>query len=268
MVDAKFTHVVDIHSHLLPGLDDGSSSWQETLAMAQMAVAEGISTMVVTPHQLGNFAKNTGDQIRERTTELQRFLQSHQVPLNVLPGGDVRIEPEMMRGLQQSDVLTLADRGRHVLLELPHEIYFPLEPVLEQLGAAGYVGILSHPERNHGLQRSPEVLGPLVDHGCLMQVTAGSLTGLFGQASCELSKWMLNEGLVHVIATDAHGCKVRRPRIQQALRLVAQWTDSPTAQALGCQNPQSIVCGQEVAGGRRRKSARKWARWFQRGRAA
>ena len=186
----------------------------------------------------------------------------------MLPGGDVSIEPEMMRGLQQSDVLTLADRGRHVLLELPHEIYFPLEPVLEQLGAAGYVGILSHPERNHGLQRSPEVLGPLVDHGCLMQVTAGSLTGLFGQASCELSKWMLNEGLVHVIATDAHGCKVRRPRIQQALRLVAQWTDSPTAQALGCQNPQSIVCGQEVAGGRRRKSARKWARWFQRGRAA
>jgi len=268
MVATKFTHIVDIHSHLLPGLDDGSSSWQETLAMAQMAVAEGISTMVVTPHQLGNFAQNRGDQIRRRTTELQRFLESHQVPLNVLPGGDVRIEPEMMMGLQQGDVLTLADRGRHVLLELPHEIYFPLEPVLEQLGAAGYVGILSHPERNHGLQRSREVLGPLVDRGCLMQLTAGSLTGLFGQTSCEVSKWMLNEGLVHLIATDAHGCKVRRPRIQQALQCVAQWTDNETARALGCQNPQSIVYGQEVAGGRRGKSSRKWSRWFRRSRAA
>ena len=136
---------VDIHCHMLPGLDDGAHDWQESLAMAQLAVQDGIGLVVVTPHQLGNFAHNRGELIRQRTREFQGLLDHHGLPLRVVPGADVRIEPELLPKLRAGEVLTLADRGRYVLLELPHEVYFPLERLLGELERAGMVGILSHP---------------------------------------------------------------------------------------------------------------------------
>ena len=116
---------VDIHCHMLPGLDDGAVNLGVSLAMAQMAVADGIETIVVTPHQLGNYSRNQGTTIRAYTERLQRELKQRSIPLKVLPGADVRIEPDMTRRIQTGDVVSLADRQRHVLLELPHELYMP-----------------------------------------------------------------------------------------------------------------------------------------------
>ena len=160
---------------------------------------------------MGNFAHNNGQLIRARTSELQQFLNNHRIALRVLPGADVRIEPGMVEKLRSGDVLTLADRRKHVLLELPHELYFPLEDVLESLRRAGMVGILSHPERNQGLLKQPRLLPPLVDRGCLMQVTCGSLLGTFGPASQQMSEWMLEQGLVHFLSTDGTGTTRRGP---------------------------------------------------------
>jgi protein-tyrosine phosphatase len=260
---------VDIHCHLVPGIDDGSKSWDESLAMARMAAADGIATVVVTPHQLGSFSHNHGDQIRERTEELQEFLDQHDVPLSVLPGADVRIEPDMLLKLRRGEVLTLADRGKHVLLELPHEIYFPLEPVLDELVKAGMAGILSHPERNQGLLKQPQLLEPLVEQGCLMQITAGSLLGTFGPQSQQLALWMLEHDLVHFVATDAHGPKSRRPLMRRAFEQVAEITDWQTAVALCCDNPGAVACGRDVHVQRRREKKR-WCgmSWFGLRRAA
>ena len=183
---------IDIHCHLVPGIDDGAKNWNETLAMAQLAVADGTETIIATPHQLGNFSRNHGNDIRDLTQQVQLFLQEQDVPLTVLPGGDVRIEDDMVRKIAEGQVLTLGDRGVHVLLELPHELYFPLEPVLRELAAAGMQGILSHPERNLGLLTKPQLLPSLVDRGCLMQVTSGSLAGSFGPASQRLAESMLS----------------------------------------------------------------------------
>ena len=124
---------VDIHCHLLPHLDDGAKDWETSLAMAKMAVADGIHTIVATPHQLGSFSGNRGDIIRKQAAELRRRLAKQGIPLQVLAGGDVRIEDGLRRELASGNVLTLGDYGRHVLLELPHELYFPLEPVLAEL---------------------------------------------------------------------------------------------------------------------------------------
>lgn len=241
---------VDIHCHLVPGLDDGSQSWEQSLLMAAMAVADGIETIVVTPHQLGNFAHNNGQAIRARTGELQQFLDSHGVALRVLPGADVRIEPGMLEKLRSGDVLTLADRRKHVLLELPHELYFPLEEVLESLRRAGLVGILSHPERNQGLLKQPRLIPPLVDSGCLMQVTCGSLLGTFGPASQQMSEWMLDQGLVHFLATDAHGHNARRPLMKHAFERAKQIVGGEIAVDLCCRNPAAVAEGADVAGQR------------------
>lgn len=241
---------VDIHCHMLPGIDDGAASWRESLAMGRMAAADGIETVIVTPHQLGGFSHNRGDDIRERVDELQRFFDRHNVALNILPGGDVRIEPDLIARLQTGEVVSLADHRRHVLLELPHELYLPLEGVLDELLEAGAIGILSHPERNHGLLDQPRIVEALVDRGCLMQVTAGSLLGTFGPKSQAFSEWMLSLGLVHFLATDAHSSTNRRPLLGRAFDRAAKLAGWSTAVALCCDHPRAVAEGRDVEAGR------------------
>lgn len=249
---AESPRLVDVHCHMLYEIDDGSKSAAESLEMARMAVDDGITTVVLTPHQLGSYRHNTGNDIRTRVAGFQALLDEHEIGLRVLPGADVRIEPDMLEKLRTGEVLTLGDHGRHVLLELPHEIYFPLEPVLEQLHAAGMVGILSHPERNHGLLRDPQYIAPLVAMGCLMQVTAGSLTGTFGPASQQMSEWMLQEGLVHILATDAHGARSRRPLLKRAFQIASQLNGPEVALRLCSEVPAAIAQGRDPDSGGRR----------------
>jgi protein-tyrosine phosphatase len=237
---------VDIHCHLIPGIDDGSQSLDESLAMARMAVADGFATTICTPHQLGNFGHNSGADIRRRLGELQTALDEHDIPLVVLPGADVRIEPGMVALLRRGDVLSLADQRKHVLLELPHELYVPLDRLLKELNAAGCVGILSHPERNQGILQQPGVVRPLCEAGCLMQVTAGSFLGAFGPQTKQFSEWLLEQGLVHFLATDAHGPKSRRPLMRQAFERVAELAGQQTALELCCRNPARVAAGQSV----------------------
>lgn len=243
--------MIDIHCHLLPALDDGPGDWDESLAMARLAVAEGTTTIVATPHQLGSYRRNRGETIRQFVQELRIQLQQAAIALEVLPGADVRIESDMISLLKSGDVLSLADRRRHVLLELPHELYFPLEPVLQQLSDIGMTGILTHPERNRGIQANPSIVDTLVDRGCLMQVTAGSFTGGFGSTALRLSELFLRRGLIHLVASDGHGTRSRRPLLKAAREQVAAWTDQKTAEDLFCLHPQKIVQGEPIAAGKR-----------------
>jgi protein-tyrosine phosphatase len=253
--------MVDIHCHLLPGFDDGSNSGEVTLGMAKLALSDGIGTIIATPHQLGKFAHNKGDAIRQATRELQVDLDQHGIPLRVLPGADVRIDSDLTKLICDGQVLTLADRGKHVLLELPHELYVPLEPLMRSLDAVGMTGILSHPERNRGLLSQREFVPRLVDAGCLMQITAGSLTGAFGASCREFCQWMLRQGLVHFVATDAHGMRARCPLLRGAYDLVCELTDETTARDLCVAFPRAVADGAEVPAGRRKVAARGFA-WF------
>ena len=252
---------VDIHCHLLPAIDDGAESWRQMLAMARIAVSESIHTIITTPHQLGIHRQNHGQLIRQRTQEVQQRLDDENVNLRVYPGADVRIEESMFQGLKSGDVLTLADRGKHVLLELPHEIYFPLEPVLDALSAIGLTGILSHPERNRGLLRCREILGALVERGCLMQITASSLVGSFGEASQEFAEWMISQGLVHLAATDAHGDKSRRPLMRRPFDRIVELSDEETAWNLCARNGARVSLGESIPAGQFASPVKPWFGW-------
>ncbi len=240
---------VDIHCHLTPGIDDGAKDEADALAMARLAVAEGTATVICTPHQLGNYRQNEGADIRGRVQALQELLNANAVSLVVLPGADVRIEDDMPQLLDTSEVLTLGDHGKHVLLELPHEIYFPLEPVLDALAKRGMVGVLSHPERNLGVMRKPQLVEPLVERGCLMQVTTGSLTGSFGPDCQQIAERIVAQGLVHFLATDAHGPKSRRPLFREAFERAAQLAGESAAIAMCRDNPRLVAEGKAVACG-------------------
>ncbi|HYO24964.1 MAG TPA: CpsB/CapC family capsule biosynthesis tyrosine phosphatase [Lacipirellulaceae bacterium] len=270
------TPFVDIHCHLLPAVDDGPRDVAGALAMAQMAVADGTTTLVVTPHQLGSYSgRNRADDVRRRTADLQSELRAAGIPLTLLPGGDVRIEQDLPQRIAMGDALTLGDQGRHLLLELPHELYLPLEELLATLQRHGITGILSHPERNAGLLARPEIAARLVDAGCLMQVTAGSFTGAFGPQSQALAERMVGAGLVHFVASDGHGVESRRPRLSRAFDRVAELAGEPAAVDLCCRFPASVAAGQPGPGGRRptpaaRRTSRSsgWRRFFTRTEAA
>ena len=255
---------VDIHCHLVPGLDDGAATLEDALAMAEMAAADGVRTIVATPHQLGNFARNSAAAIRAAVAQFQQILDQRRVPLRVLPGADVRIEPDLPQKILRDEVLTLADRRRHVLLELPHDVYVPLDRLLADLSAAGLVGILSHPERNRGILKQPGVLRPLVERGCLLQVTAASLTGTFGSSVQKFSESLLSQELVHFISTDAHGTKSRPPLFRAAFARVSELAGAETAADRCCHHPAAVAAGRPVASRGRHSTNSPWTGWFHR----
>ena len=244
-MDGNITFI-DIHCHLLPGIDDGARNWEESLAMARIAVQDGIRFAVLTPHQLGQYSLTTGAEIRSLTLEFQQRLVEHDIPLVVRPGADVRIDLDMIQRLASGDCVSLADQRKHVLLELPHELYLPLEPVLANLKKLGMVGILSHPERNEGLLKRPELIPKLVEAGCLMQITADSLTGVFGTAPRKMSEWLLENSLAHFIASDAHGTRRRKPLMRRSYDRACELVGQRYAEAICCQNPLAVVKGQPI----------------------
>jgi protein-tyrosine phosphatase len=259
--------LADIHCHLLPGLDDGPAGWDEAAAMAEMLVAEGLSTVVATPHQLGIFSATGGDTIREQTGRLQGLLAEREIPLRVLPGAEIRVEARLAARIQSGRLLSLADHRRHVLLEMPAEVFLPLDRVLAELAAAGMVPVLAHPERNRGAWVQPERLEALVDQGCLLQVTAGSLTGLLGEQVRGFSELLIRRGLVHFVATDAHFPGPLCASSRAALRRVADLAGEDRAEELFHTNPARVAAGQPVAQGQQSVPDSGWPRWLCRRRA-
>ena len=256
--------LIDIHCHLLPELDDGAASWDVAVAMARLAAADGLTTIIATTHQLGAFGRNHGDALRVQTDRLQQRLDREGVALRVLPGAEARIEPGLVAKLKTGDVLTLADRRRHVLLELPHEVVVPLDRLLADLKAAGMTGILAHPERNLGILGRPDLVPSLVRAGCLMQVTARSLLGGFGSQVQQFAQGLLQQGLVHFVATDAHGLGERRPLLAKGFQCVARLAGMDAALDLCCRNPDCVISGRAVVPSsqpRPQPRARGWLPW-------
>jgi len=255
---------IDTHCHLLPGVDDGAGTWDEAMAMARLAVADGISVAVVTPHQLGTNRQLDGPTIRAKTAHLQEFLNRGDVPLRVLPGAEVRVEPDLIENVRDGEVLTLADRGRYVLLELPHEVYLPLDEMLLDLRRAGLTGILAHVERNRGVLAQPAVVASLVDAGCLLQVTAGSITGSFGTDVQKLAWRLIERGQVHFVATDAHGAGTRRPQMRAAFQKTVELAGYRAACDLFHNHPDAVLNDRSIRSRTKEPSPKRsgLGRWF------
>ena len=205
--------------------------------------------------------------IRDQAAQFQQRLDQLGVKLKILPGAEIRIEPDLVPRVKRGDLLTMADLGRHVLLELPHDIYFPIERVLAELKAAGMVGILAHPERNQTIRSQPEILSALVHGGCLLQITGGSLLGAFGPDVQEFAARLVRHGLVQFVSTDAHGSLARRPLLARAFRAVAGLVDEAAAIDLLSRNPGCVAEGRDVAPNRlvtQRSSRRGWFPWGRR----
>ncbi len=246
----------DIHCHVVPNVDDGSASLTESVAMVKMALKDGTTSLIATPHQLGVNSHVSVEMIRTGVSELQTVLSEEEIPVVVRPGADIRIDPELPKLLKQGKVMTLADRGKHVLLELPHDTYYPIDKLLKSLRKQGLVGILSHPERNRGIIRDPDVMWDVIEAGGLLQITAASLTGAFGSSCQEIAELAVDEGLIHFIASDAHDTKHRPFGMRDAYDTICNMAGEKLADLVCCENPARVFEGDDVNGGLIGKNSR------------
>ena len=205
------TGMIDLHSHILPGIDDGSPSLDVSLDMARRWVSDGVSILACTPHILPGLYHNTGPQIRSAIAELQLNLDENGIPLQLVTGADNHVVPDFVTGLKTGRLLTINDT-RYVLVEPPHHHAPPrLGDLFFSIMAAGYKPILTHPERLTWITSHYALIRLLAFRGVWMQITAGSLTGAFGRGPKYWGEKMLDEGLVHILATDSHDLKKRPP---------------------------------------------------------
>ena len=233
--------MIDLHCHLLPGIDDGASDLAVSLKMAKTLVADGVSVAACTPHILPGLYHNTGPQIRAATLKLQNVLNDQGIPLELTTGADNHIIPDFLPQLRSGHLLPLAN-SRYVLVEPPHHVAPPrLEEFFFGLLLGEYVPILTHPERLTWISSHYEVLRRLVRAGVWVQITAGSLSGIFGRNARYWCERMLDEGCVHLIATDAHDVSRRPPNLSVGRKLAAKRVGEVEAQHLVVTRPEGVL---------------------------
>jgi protein-tyrosine phosphatase len=233
--------VIDLHSHILPGIDDGAPDEAVSLEMARIAVADGIRTTACTPHIYPGLYENDAAGIKRRVENLQQRLNEEGIALTLTTGADAHLTPELLARLRAGTAPTLAE-GRYFLLEYPHHVAPPrfAESTFEFV-AAGYVPVLTHPERLTWIGAHYDQLIALVESGAWLQVTAGSLTGRFGGGARYFAEKMLDGGLVHLLATDAHSARHRAPLLAEGSAAAEKWVGKEEAQRLVSTRPQAIL---------------------------
>jgi len=236
--------VIDLHCHILPGLDDGPLSAAESLEMCRIAVEDGIRTIVATPHMLNGMFPVDRKAILQGMEEFSGLLYRESIPLRILPGADVHLDPSVPDLLDRGALVTVADLGRHLLLELPQDIVPEgTADLLFQVQLKGVTPIITHPERNIEIQQDPGILDDLVRAGSLTQVTAGSLTGDFGSCVRRCSLRLLESGTAHLVSTDAHNAGRRSPRLSEARRVVEEKMGRAEAERVFLERPERILQG-------------------------
>ena len=233
--------MIDLHCHILPGIDDGAGDLAMALAMARMAVDDGIVTIACTPHILPGVYNNTRVNIEAAVLRLTVEIEEAGIPLQLTTGADVHIAPDLLEGLKNGRVPTIAD-SRYFLLEPPDHIVPPrMSDVVFGIIAAGYVPILTHPERLTWLEKNYALVKQMAAGGVLIQLTAGSFFGRFGRRAKYWSERMLDEGMVDLVATDAHNVDHRPPLLTPARDFISERAGDEIAKLLVVTNPLHIL---------------------------
>jgi len=230
--------MIDLHSHILPGVDDGPTTLQESLEIARRAAADGVRVIAATPHVRDDYP--TSAETMERLVgEVRAALHEAQIPVDVRPGGEIAID--WLDRLSDDEIrrFGLGGSPRYLLVEFPYAGWpLSLHEWVFRLVSKEITPVLAHPERNADVQQNPEELRPLVDSGALVQITAASLDGRIGRVARGAAVELLDRGLAHLLASDAHTADVREAGLAGAVEAV---TDPDLARWLTLDVPMAIV---------------------------
>ena len=213
--------MIDIHSHILYGVDDGAKTVQDSLDMAKEAVNQGIQVIYATPHHLNGQFENSAAEVKMAVQLLNDLLSNHRIGLEVRVGQEVRINGDLLERLKNWEILTLGDKGTYILVELPsNNVPAYTGNLLFDLQVEGLKPIIVHPERNSEIVQKPDILFDLVNNGALTQVTAASVAGKFGKTLQKFSLDLIDANLTHFVASDAHNISTRAFWMDDAFSII------------------------------------------------
>jgi protein-tyrosine phosphatase len=235
--------MIDLHTHILPGIDDGARTLDESLAMARAAAADGISVVAATPHVRDDYPTSAAEMERG-VARLNDALREHGIPVEVLPGGELALDRIPHLAPEELARFTLGGSGRYLLLEFPYYGWpHTLRNLVFRLETQGFTCVLAHPERNAEVQESPQQLAELMSDGTLVQLTAASLDGRLGRHARAAARALLDRGLAHLLASDAHAGGVRDIGMSGA---AAAAGDAGLARWLTKEVPEAVASGAEA----------------------
>ena len=234
----------DIHCHIINGIDDGAETAEMSCDMLDIASQEGIGNIIATPHFIYGDINNSAQIIREAGQETQRNALDRDIQLHF--GSELFICPELCSLVEEGTASTLNDT-RYVLVELPMlSIPDYTTDVLFELQLSGYLPIIAHPERNKVIQENPERLFKLVERGILSQVNATSINKIYGKTVQKTAFNLIERGLVHFVAADAHTCRGRAPKLKKAYDAIVERFDRDIGDSLFIVNGKSVINDREI----------------------
>ncbi len=236
--------MIDVHSHILPGIDDGAQTLSESLILAQFAVENGITHSVMTPHIHPGRYENDIKSISRAFETLQIALSEQQIPLEIAFAAEVRISAEMMPMIASDNIPFLGSYKDNtlLLLEMPHSHILPgSEKLIDWLMQRNIRPIIAHPERNKQLMADYSRVIPLLQQGCLLQLTAASIAGKFGRECLDFSRYLVENDWVSYVASDAHNIQHRPPDMQQCVNNLTLWAGQEKTNLLVRDNAWKIV---------------------------
>ena len=236
--------MIDIHCHILPGIDDGANDLQTTLKMLGIAERDGITHIVATPHYRQGGTPTMQD-IQEKIQQVRVELDKKGVAVKLLGGADIRLTYELVEEIERNEIPTI-NNSRYFLLELPDLIPPHLDDFLFEARIKGYVPIITHPERNYSLLSTPEKIESIRDAGALFQLTAMSVTGKLGRQIKKFTDQLFKKGYVDFIATDAHNTEGRPPLLSKAYRETFGILDKLEADRIFLENPRAVIENREL----------------------
>ena len=239
--------MIDLHCHILPGVDDGAASLQESLSMAEQAIAQGITHLLCTPHHNNGRYENEKSSVVAAVHHLQNALDERNLPLTLLEGQEVRVTGELITAIEKDHLLFTDITDTYLLLEFPtQDVPVFSESLFFELRTLGKVPVIVHPERNAIFREDPNRLIPFLEMGCLAQLTAPSIVGIFGKQIQKTAHEMVTHNLVQMVASDAHGVMKRRFYLKEAYEIIEQeWGKEKVLQMQ--QVARDLVNGDEVS---------------------
>lgn len=246
--------MIDLHVHILPGIDDGPEDLEESIKMCRLAYEDGIQIIVATPHLNPGLYHSSKEIILSKVAELNQILQNYYYPrmsegidLKILPGADINLSLFFRQNFRAEEIIFINDNGKYFLLELPdHFLYEPVKKFIASLRDKGFIPIISHPERNTILQKNINILAEFIRLGALSQITALSINGYFGREAKEAACTFLQRKLAHLLASDAHSSRSRPPLLTKALTQVGKIIGEERARRMVYELPLAVIGGKEI----------------------
>jgi len=235
--------MIDIHSHILPGLDDGAQSLEESLIMAEIAVKNGIDKMVATPHLYrGDNSHNNIDNINAVRNNFVEALKEKNIALEIYSGAEVHISHNLLTEIKEHKESLVINKGSYIMVEFPSDhIFTGVKQLFFDLMSEELIPIIAHPERNSIFRQSPELLFDLVQMGGLCQVNSGSFKGLYGTRAKEAAIEFIKSNFIHFVGSDCHNTRASKPEISAAVQAITAIIGENKAEALVKKNPKAVL---------------------------